>query len=179
MGTTRRIIKEAEEAFKAHGMDIHRWAGLLSKMACGYREILEKDKDQLAREDVPPRYRPFLSSLDGRAVIIVDPATQLRALRLVGECLGLVAGIGQVSVNVAAGQGAIAGDNPTSQLGVVLIEGSGNKALEEAVLSLPSSERRSLLERLLLGNVVRPEIEHARLATSPGRIADAHAGEPG
>lgn len=154
MGVTRRMIREAEEAFKAEGMDVQQWAGLLTKMARGYRDIIDRDRWQIARDGIPPKFKPKIAIMeDGpngetKQVIAIDEATQIRAIRLIGEVLGIV-NSGGVQVNVANGNGASAGDGDTASLGVVLIDGSGNKALQDAVAALPASDRRAILEKLL------------------------------
>lgn len=168
MGTTRRLLAEVRQAFESHGMDLETYAGLLVKMAKGFREIVAADRAQSIRCDyldkqgktkLAFRYRPKMVEIeeDGekRDVIVVDEKTQMTAMQLIGEILGLKqAGGVNLQVNTAVGAG---GGKPALQgaevrdLGdfVVLLEGTDDKELEDMVGELPGSKRRALLEAIM------------------------------
>ena len=179
MSMSRRMCLEAIEALKSDGLDVSGYVRLLGKMAMGFREIGIKDRIRLAGKP-PKRYTPRMGVIvdedtgDKRTVILIDELTQFRALKVVGEMMGLLQA-GGLHVNVGIGDGNAVGDRASiaSEVGnqVVMLRGSGVTALEEAVRALPAPERR----RLALAAVrnIQEGAEHARDHDSPGREPNA------
>ena len=171
MGTSRHILDEARRALELNGMGAGDYARVIAKMACGYREVIDADRAQLARCEAleakgqtrnADRYRPKVATLtdeegaEPREVLLVDETTQLRALRRVAETLGITAN--GVNINIGAGGGEGGRLEHVGDLGtlVVLLD-SAPPAIDAAVRALPAHERRRLTEALL---------DEARRATS-------------
>lgn len=131
-------------------MDADGWGRLVAKMAMGYRPVIDRDAEQLAR-DCSPRLKPKLATLpNGEVVVKVDETTQLKALTLVAEIHGWKKSGLNVNVNTAAG--GVAGNHArVASLGelMVLIESQGHGALQRAVAALPAEERRRIATALL------------------------------
>ena len=168
MSAARRLLREAEEAFRSEGMDVRQWAALLTKMGRGYRDVVDKDRWQLARDGTPKFFKPKIATIidengKEKEVVAIDATTQLRALRLIGEVLGIVTP-GGVSVNVANGHGAIASDGEVNVLALA-IDSDGRDLMREAIAALPAPDRRLMLEKLFYPTA--KEVERARLPDAP------------
>lgn len=180
MGTTRRMLAEAVGALQREGLDVSGYVRLLAAMALGYREIGIRDRIQLSGH-YPKRYKPKLGQVrdpetgEMREVVLVDEQTQFRALKVIGEMMGLLSA-GGLHVNVGIGDGNTVGDgNAVQDLGglVVMLKGSGSAALEEAVRALPAPERRRLAEASLLHlqEGTRDAVDQAPRGREPDTLA--------
>jgi len=148
MGTSRRLVREAREALTETGMGIRQWAELVGTMARGFRPLLPVDKYQLER-DIAPRYKPKTALVEGEdgeleKVVVVDERTQFRALKLIADVFDLGKAGVQVNVNSRLPGRDDSGGNVTVGSIVVVLEGTGNPALAEAIRALPAEKRREL-----------------------------------
>ena len=148
MSTSRRLLKQAREAATKYGIDADDIVRLLAMMSRGVRPIVARDEDY-QYSDFDPSARTD-DPVHGR-VVEVDQRTQLNALKLVSELIGLRSTTGAtVNVNQAtaiAGEGgearAIATDDAVGALAVKL-KGDGATELADALVNMDAAERRAL-----------------------------------
>lgn len=171
MGTSRNILREAEAAFKRHGMDIDKYCEILTNYARGFREIVDHDRLQLKKCDFfkqagqdarakkfAPKLVTVIDAETGREreVIVVDEGSSLKALKQIGEIVGLTQSGINVNVNANAKvgtgpDGKIIDVGPGDEISdlVTMIDSDASEEVQEKVKQIPDEKRREMLGLIL------------------------------
>ena len=166
----RALERTVQEELTLAGMGPSGWAKLMVQMAQGFRPALAADEDQ-AETDRPAKYKPKLFTLpDGTKALKVDERTQFKALQLIAEVHGWRSSGVNVNVNTAPGGNAGNGSARTIGDVVVLLEGSGNQDLIDAVKLLPAEDRRRVTLAML--DKCRDEIQNANAIEAKGETSN-------
>ena len=130
------------EALQKYGADLDAYARIISMFITGLRPHVSADGVQAAR-DISDDLKPKILEVNGETVVRIDSRTQMQALRLYAEILGLKET--GVKVNVNTGN-QINGIRDAESLGEIFLAANegADKRLKDAVRALPPEQRRLL-----------------------------------